>query len=84
MPEVNPCPYNRQHGSKAKQGGNLTGASAGGLGPQRGPALAQQWRPSGFQPHWAAEPLPKHPATSQSPAPKLLSVSAWLQACTSG
>lgn len=70
-----------QH-SKAR--GNLTGASAGGLGPQRGPALAQQWKPSGFKPHWAAEPLPKHPATSQPSAPKLLSVTTWFEDSTCG
>lgn len=52
----------RQHG-KARE--NFSGTEAGDLGPQRGPALAQQWWPSGFKPRWAAEPLSKHPATSQ-------------------
>lgn len=70
-----------QHG---KAGVNLTGANAGGLGPQRGPALAQHWWPSGFKPDWAAKPLPKHPATSQLAVPKLLSVSVWLLASTCG
>ena len=65
----------RQQG---KAGVNLTGANAGGLAPQRGPAPAQQWGPSGFKPHQAAKPLPK------LVAPKLLSVSAWLQASMHG
>lgn len=63
---------------------NLSGAHAGGLAAQRGPALAWQGGPSSFRPHQAAKPLPKPPATWQLVAPKLLSGSAWSQPGTNG
>lgn len=65
----------------SKAAGNLAGVNVGVSWSSDGPCSGTA---RVAKPHWAAEPLPKHSVSSQPAAPKLLSVSTWVQTSTCG